>query len=206
MNEPEKPKEEAANDTPLARLYPLLRLLTSGIATGAVVTLLSGSVLGLWHRVSPVETEKVWQVPNEDYKRVLGVLEQSNASLLSLEQIVATYPEASKLVGNLKTDIAEAQATLKQVPYVEKTADVGLSFSFFAPASAQETKTTAEREQDHTIVYSLLGLVAFVLVAFCLLYLFTQDKAKKTFAEKTITSVLGFVFGLLTGSMTGKLK
>jgi hypothetical protein len=206
MTDHDRQGDEPTKDTPLARLVPLLRLLASGLITGALVALLSSSVLKLWHNVSPGHTEKVWQVQDNSYKRVLGSLDNANTYVVSLEKIAGSNPEAADLIAKLKGEIGSVSSTLQASPYVTITEDASLSFNLVSPANAEETKTPPDQGQDHTIVYSLLGLVAFVLVAFCLLYLFTQDKAKKVFAEKTITSVLGFVFGLLTGSMTGKIK
>ncbi|MDX0624218.1 hypothetical protein GOD70_25965 [Sinorhizobium medicae] len=197
-----------ANDTPRRRLYTLLRFATSSLLVGFLAAAISSSMFELWHRVYPRETVKVWQLQKEQYNQVIASLEQSDASLVNLEKLVAANPEATALVEKLKASIGDAQSVIQSAPSVEKAADAGISFDIITKAYAQDATVKPAEDQDYTrwVLFSLIALVAFVLVAFSLMYMYTQDKTKKAFAEKTITTIIGFIFGLITGQMSGKLK
>ncbi|OAP39030.1 hypothetical protein AU381_07955 [Sinorhizobium glycinis] len=191
-------------DTPRQRFYTLFRVMTSSALIAILAAGVSTSALELWHRIYPQDQVKVWQITGGDYERLLGTLETSNYNLERLEKIVASNPEAASLVGRLRADVIGAQSVLQSASYIEKFAYSLPSLVTVANAQEPSTKAAAERDPSPGIfLYLILGLVAFVLVVFCLMYCFTQDKTKKAFAEKTISTIIGFALGMLTG---GKVR
>ncbi|MEY9098009.1 hypothetical protein ABIA24_000918 [Sinorhizobium fredii] len=207
MTDIEPHENDKADDSPANRAYQLLRIATSSVVAAALLAGITTSVTELWHRIYPEPQAKVWQVSNEDYRRIRGVVENSNADLANLEKVVANNPEALALVARLKTDLSTLNQTLNSVPYIETTVNAGLSLSLFTPANAAETSKGGDTGTLPAVfLYILLGIVVFVAVSFSFVFIFSKDKTKTAFAEKMITTIIGFALGMLTGSNTSRFK
>ncbi|MBW9088151.1 hypothetical protein JNB91_09880 [Rhizobium wenxiniae] len=204
----ENDSESAQAKTQSQKIRSLIRLLASSVMAALMMSLIAGSASDLLYRFWKPEQVAVWQLSDIDHKAILDRLEKSSADAATLKEMVADNPKAVQLVETLKADISATKELLRSLPYVERSASLDLVPDVFSPAHAQQVAQTAPAE-DHSLnmfLYIILGLVSFVLVVFCLMYVFSTDKTKTAFAEKTITTIIGFALGMLTGSNTGKLR
>lgn len=191
------------------RFGHLLRLLSSSLAVALIASLLGSSVMNLLdlvYRGPPVISH---ELSNDAYKRLSASLDRSTLFIARLESALRNNPRELATVIALKSELQDAQTALKSATDIKSAAAPRFSIDLFDSAHAQDT-TAAEpaKETDHMgfLLFGLIGLVAFVLVAFCLMYMYTSDKTKKAFAEKTITTIIGFIFGLITGQMSAKVR
>lgn len=70
-------------------------------------------------------------------------------------------------------------------------------------------KQAASLTSDPTlryIAFSLVGFVAMVYVVMLIMYGIMKDKTKNPFMERTLNQILGFLFGLITGVLSGQLR
>lgn len=204
----ENDSESAQAKTQSQKIRSLFRLLTSSIVAALMMALIAGSVSDLLYRFWKPEQVTVWQLSDIDQRAILGRLEKSGTDAATLKEMVTDNPKAVQLVETLTADISATKELLRSLPYVERRASLDLVPDVFSTAHAQQAASTSPAE-DHSpnmFLYIILGLVAFVLVVFCLMYVFSKDKTKTAFAEKTITTIIGFALGMLTGSNAGKLR
>lgn len=201
--------EEPTNsesETPSSRFYNLFRVIVSSVVISLLLAGISTSALKLWDRFNPEDKVKVWQVSEGDYKRIVTALSNSNNNLARLKELVAANPEAAKLVTSMQEELQGANTSIVNSPFIEQRDTMSVSWNFISSAYAKgETGDSAERSES-LIIYILLGLVGFVLVFFCTVYAFCKDKSQRAFIEKTITTIVGFALGMITGSSTARLK
>ncbi|MBY3217780.1 hypothetical protein HFO21_26070 [Rhizobium laguerreae] len=186
----------------------LLRLVGSSAAAAILMGLIAGTATDIVARFWKPEQVTIWQLSVTDQKAILYRLEKSQSDAAALGQIVTDNPKAAQLVEALTADISATKELLQSLPYIERRASLDLIPDVFSAAHAQQAATTPPVE-DHSpnmFLYLILALVAFVLFVFCLMYVFTKDKTKTAFAEKMISTIVGFALGMLTGSNAGKLR
>ncbi|AYG64508.1 hypothetical protein CCGE525_37990 (plasmid) [Rhizobium jaguaris] len=99
-----------------------------------------------------------------------------------------------------------ANASIANSPFIEQRDTMSVSWNVISSAYAKSATGDTGGQSDNTIVYILLALVAFVLVAFTGIYAFCKDKSQRAFIEKTITTIVGFALGMITGSTTARFK
>lgn len=203
----------AENESEIAKtssekLKSLFRLLASSAAAAMMMTLIASSASDIFYRFLKPEQVTVWQLSEIDQKAILARLEKARMDAATLREIVADNPKATQLAETLTADIAATKELLHSLPHVERRASIDLLPDVFSIAHAQQAApaTPAEDRSPDMFLYIVLGLVAFVLVVFCLMYVFSKDKTKTAFAEKTISTIIGFALGMLTGSNAGKIK
>jgi len=172
------------------------------------MTLIAGSATDILYKIFKPEQVTIWQLADTDQKSILARLEKSTTDAGTLRELVTDNPKATQLVETLTADISATKELLRSLPYVERRASFDVVPDLFSTAHAQQAAPTSPAE-DHSpnmFLYIILGLVAFVLVVFCMMYVFSKDKTKTAFAEKTISTIIGFALGMLTGSNAGKIK
>ncbi|MBB3919195.1 hypothetical protein [Rhizobium fabae] len=186
----------------------LIQLVGSSATAAVLMGLIAGAGGDIATRFWKPEQVTVWQLSGTDQKALLARLEKSQGDAAVLRQIVSDNPKATQLVETLTADISATKELLQSLPYIERRASLNLIPDVFSAAHAQQAATTppAEDHSPNMFLYLILALVAFVLVVFCLMYVFTKDKTKTAFAEKMISTIIGFALGMLTGSNAGKLK
>jgi hypothetical protein len=200
--EPEKSEPE----TPSSRIYDLFRVLVSSVLISLLLAGISTSALRLWERLYPEKVVKVWQVSEGDYQRISIALNNSNTNLVRLKELVANNPEALKLATTIQEELQAANTSLANSPFIEQGDTISISWNPISSAYAKSATGETGGQSDNTIVYILLALVAFVLVAFTGIYAFCKDKSQRAFIEKTITTIVGFALGMTTGSTTARFK
>jgi hypothetical protein len=201
-------KESEIAKTSSQKLKSLVRLLTSSAVAALMMTLIASSASDILNRFLKPEQVTVWQLSDIDQKAILARLEKSGKDAATLREIVADNPEAAQLAATITADISATKDMLHFLPYVERRASLHLMPDVFSIAHAQQASPIPQAD-DHSpsmFLYIILSLVAFVLVVFCLMYVFSKDKTKTAFAEKTISTIIGFALGMLTGSNAGKIK
>jgi len=194
--------------SPRQRWHQLVRMVLTSISAGAVIMALGSSVtLIIKQYTNPPVQQVYWQIPDKEYHETLADLRSTRDDLARLQTL--TTGESQAIAERAHASVERAAGTLGTLPYFtleEQPDELGSWFpSLVTEAFAQSE--AKEREPDtmqRIVVFALIGVVVLVLTLFVLLYMFTNDRAKKTFAEKTITTMIGFIFGLITGSMTGK--
>lgn len=207
--EPDTVEITATLGTPVQRAWSLLRILAFGILAGGVGLVTGMAVtLVVSQYIDPPKYEKIWQLPDADREQTFKDLKQSISDLARIQSL--TTGEAQTLAKETQERTEMTLSLLENLPFVERRMgeEYGLNLPSLVTAAYAQTSGQAIPEQidmQRIVVYVLIGVVVAVLLLFVLLYMFTQDKAKKAFAEKTITTIVGFVFGLITGSMTGRL-
>lgn len=203
----------AENESEIAKtrsqkLTSLFRLLTSSAVAAVMISFIAGSASDILYTIFKPDQVTVWQLSDIDQKAILARLEKLGTDTATLRAIVADNPKAALLAETLTADISATKELLHSLPYVERRASIDLIPEVFGIAYAQQAAATS-RAEDHSqsmFLYVILGLVAFVLVVFCMMYVFSKDKTKTAFAEKTISTIIGFALGMLTGSNAGKLR
>jgi hypothetical protein len=193
--------DSGQNETPVRKLFHLASSIAPAIA--GVLTITVGS--GLFNKVvdyfDPPIVTRVWQVQDGAYKEILANLTIVKENMATLQKLVIDNPEAAQNVRRTEANVGVAIARLQSSPSVEHRAEVTMP-SFVSIAFAQGTSTPPD-SSDNLVRNGLLGFLAILILLFTLLYMKTNDKGKKTFSEKTITSLIGFICGMLTGA---KLK
>lgn len=201
--------EEPTNsesETSSERFYNLFKVIVSSVLISLLLAGISTSALKLWDRFNPEGKIKVWQVSEGDYKRIVSALSNSNTNLARLKELVASNPEAAKLVMSMQDELQGANASIVNSRFIEQRDTMSVSWNFISSAHAKgETGDNADKS-DSLIIYILLGLVGFVLVFFCAVYAFCKDKSQRAFIEKTITTIVGFALGMITGSSTARFR
>ncbi|MVO95096.1 hypothetical protein [Rhizobium leguminosarum] len=153
------------------------------------------------------DKERYWQFPDQEYNHTITKLDDANTALSSLAPLLQSNPEAAKILENARLSVEDSAKTLRSLPYVERRADI--MPSFISTAYAQVEKQAASLTSDPTlryIAFSLVGFVAMVYVVMLIMYGIMKDKTKNPFMERTLNQILGFLFGLITGVLSGQLR
>ncbi|MBY5698415.1 CvpA family protein [Rhizobium leguminosarum] len=153
------------------------------------------------------DKERYWQFPNQEYNQTITNLDDANKALSSLAPLLQSNPGAAKILENARLSVEDSAKTLRSLPYVERRADI--MPSFISTAYAQVEKQAASLTSDPTlryIAFSLVGFVAMVYVVMLIMYGIMKDKTKNPFMERTLNQILGFLFGLITGVLSGQLR
>lgn len=191
------------------RFKHLLGVLASSATVAVMAGLLSASVMDLVRKIYGDKPVITHELSDDSFARLTISLERSSALIVQLESGLANSPQELATVIALKAELQEAQKALKSSSEIKNAEAPAFSLNPFGTAYAQDAtaaKPTEENDYMRYVLFGLIALVAFVLVAFCLMYMYTSDKTKKAFAEKTITTIIGFIFGLITGQMSAKAK
>lgn len=203
-----KAEQEALKaESSATRLRHLIHLLISSGTVAVMAVLLSTSLMNLVKKIYGNEPVIIHQLSDNSFKQLINNLERASNLIVRLETDLANNPQELAKVISLKTELQHAQTTLKLSTEIKNAQASTFSLDPFSTAYAEDGATTTPTEKNDNLPYVLFGLialVAFVLIALCLMYIFTSDKVKKAFAEKTITTIMGFIFGLITGQMSGK--
>lgn len=154
----------------------------------------------------PEDVVKVWQVSEDDYQRISTALNHSNTNLMRLKELVANNPEAVKLATTMQEELQAANKSIANSPFVERRDTMSVTWDLISSAYAKGETRDNDGKADMTITYILLALVGFVTVFLCGVYAFCKDKSQRSFIEKTLTTIVGFALGMITGSNTGRLK
>lgn len=197
--------------TPKQRARSLVRSLTPAVAFGiigmAVSYGLSAFVSG-W-LLSATPAERFRQLPEGDASVLVAHLRNTSEDLAYLQKLVANQPDALANAQKAQADVNAAIHFLNELPVVERQAELVPLPSLITQAVAEELKSPTPRDGwsvPDIIALGLTGFIALMFFVFVILYFKTEDKSKKVFAEKTMTSMVGFMFGLLTGSVSGRYK
>ncbi|APO74291.1 hypothetical protein AM571_CH01456 [Rhizobium etli 8C-3] len=197
--------------TPKQRARSLIRSIIPAVAFGlgamAVSYSLSAVVTGWLITSTPVEHFR--QLPEGDATRIVAQLRGTSENLAYLQKLVASQPDAAANAEKAQADVNAVIHLLDSLPVVESRAEVISLPSLVTQAVAQEIrggKTSGGSSVQDIIALGLTGFIALMLLVFTVLYFRTEDKSKKVFAEKIITSIVGFLFGLATGSVSGRGK
>jgi len=153
------------------------------------------------------DTERYWQVPDQDYSQSVINLQKTQALLENLKVFVRDNPEASKILSEITVNVDSTVSTLQSLPYIDRRSEA--LPSFISTAYAQAVSHIAPETKDLSlryIAFSLVGFVALVFVVMLLMYGLMKDKTKNPFMERTLNQILGFLFGLITGVLSGQLR
>ncbi|QXC52364.1 hypothetical protein KHC17_24505 (plasmid) [Agrobacterium salinitolerans] len=204
MSDEEPEKSEPGTSS--SRIYDLFRVLVSSLLISLLLAGISTSALKLWDRFYPANVVKVWQVSEGDYQRISTALNNSNTNLVRLKELVANNPEAVKLATTMQEELQAANTSIANSPFIEQRDTMSVSWNLISSAYARGETAETSGQSDNTIIYILLGLVGFVTVFFCCVYAFCKDKSQRAFIEKTLTTIVGFALGMITGSNTGRFR
>ena len=188
-------------DTPFERLKRLVRSTGSAVLVSILLGGFVGS-LGSFLDSSTSTREQRYEFTAANVEDIRATLQEMQYRLQATEKIVATFPEA---VQNLRVNqhlVANALAKLDLGQRIGGEDAGAFRLTLSSPAYAQQVAASPEAETHTLVTYSLIAVVALILILFVLLYMFTKDRAKKAYAEKTITTMVGFIFGLITGNAT----
>jgi len=198
--------ENSEPETTSSRIYDIFRVLVSSVLISLLLAGISTSALKLWDRLYPKDVVKVWQVSEGDYQRISTALKNSNTNLVRLKELVANNPEAVKLATTMQEELQAANTSIANSPFIEQRDTMSVTWNLISSAYAKGETTDNDGKGDSTITYILLALVAFVTVFLCVVYAFCKDKSQRAFIEKTLTTIVGFALGMITGSNTGRLR
>lgn len=197
--------------TPKQRARSLIWSLIPSVAFGLIgmgVSFALSAFLSGWLFTTP-PTERYRQLPEGDASVLVAHLSNTSRDLAELQTLVASQPEAFTKAKNAQDDVNAAIQLLNQLPLLERQAKLVPLPSLITEALADDLKPSDPRDgwsvQD-IIALGLTGFIALMFLVFVILYFKTEDKTKKVFAEKIMTSMVGFMFGLLTGSLSGRYK
>ncbi len=183
--------------TPKQRLRSLIWNLIPSVAFGLIgmgVSFGLSAFLSGW-LFTTAPTERFRQLPEGDASLLVAHLRNTSEDLAHLQQIVANQPDALANAEKAQADVNAVIKFLNELPVVEKQAAIVPLPSLITRALAEELKPSAPREGwsvPDIIALGLTSFIALMLFVFVILYFRTEDKAKKVFAEKTITSMVGF--------------
>ncbi len=196
----------AESDTPKRRFYELFRIIISSVIISLLLAGISTSALKLWNRFQRQDVVKVWQVHEPEYHRITTALSNSKERLTHLKELLDNNVDAMRLIKSVQMDIDAAETLLINSKFIEKIEPPSVSLGIISAAHADVGEGAKTQNQDNLIIYILLGLVGFVLILFSVIYAFSKDKSQRAFLEKTITTIIGFALGMITGSGTARLK